>query len=142
MRRIFHLSIPVADLGEASDFYQRCLGAAIGRTADDWIDVLLWGHQITLQHRPEDVLPAAAQGKRHFGVVLPWSEWEELSAELTSRGVDFLEPPAVLHESTPMEQAKLYLQDPSNNIIEVKAYRDFSVVLGTRDADYGEDADE
>ena len=140
MRRIFHLSIPVADLEEASDFYQRCLGAAIGRTADDWIDILLWGHQITLQHRPEEVLPAAAQGKRHFGAVLPWCEWKELSEKLTSRGVDFLEPPVVLHESTPMEQAKLYIQDPSNNIIEIKAYRDFPGVLGTRDADYGNDS--
>ena len=39
-----------------------------------------------------------------------------------------------------MEQAKLYIQDPSHNVIEIKAYRDFSGVLGTQDPDYGDDA--
>ena len=140
MRRIFHLSIPVADLEQASHFYQRFLGATVGRTADDWVDILLWGHQITLQHRPDEVLPRAAQGKRHFGVVLPWTEWQALGAKLESLGTEFLEPPVALHESTPMEQAKLYIQDPSHNVIEIKAYRDFPGVLGTQDPDYGDDA--
>ena len=134
MRRIFHLSLPVSDLEAARRFYQRYLGATLGRTEDDWIDVLLWGHQITLQHRPDEVLPSAAQGKRHFGAVLPWNEWEALAAHLESLGADFIEPPAVLHASTPEEQAKLYLEDPSHNVIEIKAYRDFPRVLGTGDA--------
>jgi len=138
MRRIFHLSIPVADLMEARDFYRKYLGATIGRTGDDWTDILLWGHQITLQHRPNEVLPISEQGKRHFGVVLPWREWEALGAKLDSMGVDFLERPVVLHESTPEEQAKLYIQDPSHNVIEIKAYRDFAGVLGTQDANYGD----
>ena len=75
-----------------------------------------------------------------FGVVLPWREWEALGAKLDSMGVDFLERPVVLHESTPEEQAKLYIQDPSHNVIEIKAYRDFAGVLGTQDANYGDDA--
>ena len=47
-RRIFHLSIPVNDLGTARRFYSETLGAAIGRVQPDWLDVLLRGHQITL----------------------------------------------------------------------------------------------
>jgi hypothetical protein len=31
-------------------------------------------HQITLQRSPEEVLPLERQGKRHFGVILPWAE--------------------------------------------------------------------
>lgn len=139
MRRIFHLSIPVTGLKQASHFYQRFLGATVGRSADDWVDMLLWGHQITLQYRPDEVLPRDAQGKRHFGVVLPWPEWHALRAKLESLGTEFLELPVVLHESTPMEQAKLYIEDPSHNVIEIKAYRDFPGVLGTQDPDYRND---
>ena len=64
----FHLSIPVADLDRAQAFYRDVLGAEVGRRSDDWLDILLWGHQITLQHRPSEVLPRSDQGKRHFGV--------------------------------------------------------------------------
>ncbi|MQK65923.1 hypothetical protein EIZ87_25020, partial [Escherichia coli] len=75
-RYIFHLSLPVLELASAKRFYVEILGATIGRENEEWLDVLLWGHQITLQRRPDEVLPAGKQAKRHFGVVLPWSEWE------------------------------------------------------------------
>ncbi len=129
-RHIFHLSIPVADLAVASNFYSDVLGATIGRVAEEWLDVLLWGHQITLQKRPSEVLPPEAQGKRHFGVVLPWPEWERLADRLRAADVSFLEQPSVTLRGTPQEQAKFYLADPSNNVIEIKAYRDVTAVLG------------
>jgi extradiol dioxygenase family protein len=66
-RYIFHLSIPVADLASAKRFYADVLQARLGRENAEWLDVLLWGHQITLQHRPTEVLPPEQQGKRHFG---------------------------------------------------------------------------
>ena len=129
-RHIFHLSIPVADLRMAEEFYSGVLGAAIGRVTDEWLDVLLWGHQITLQKRPSEVLSPEAQGKRHFGVVLPWPEWERLAERLRNAAVAFLEQPSVTLRGTPQEQAKFYLADPSHNVIEIKAYRDVTAVLG------------
>jgi len=136
MRHIFHLSIPVSDLAAALDFYQRAFDGRIGRVEHDWVDILVWGHQITLQHRPDEVLPTGAQGKRHFGVVLPWSEWVTAVTRLQALGIEFLEPPAVLRESTPEEQAKLFVQDPSYNVIELKAYRNVAQVLGIDDEGY------
>jgi extradiol dioxygenase family protein len=129
-RHIFHLSIPVADLDAATRFYVDVLGARVGRTTDDWLDVLLWGHQITLQRRPGDVLPPEAQGNRHFGVVLPWAEWEALAARLRARGTPLLSPPAVTNAGTAQEQGKIYLADPSHNVIEIKTYRDLAATIG------------
>jgi extradiol dioxygenase family protein len=129
-RRIFHLSIPVADLGAAKRFYSEILGATIGREQHDWLDVLLWGHQITLQCRPSEVLLPSAQGKRHFGVVLPWHEWESLAVRLREANVQFLEAPLVTLKGAPQEQAKMYLADPSHNVIEIKTYRNLSAALG------------
>jgi extradiol dioxygenase family protein len=129
-RYIFHLSIPVADLDEAKSFYTDVLGARVGRRTGDWLDVLLWGHQITLQRLPAEVRPPDAQGKRHFGVVLPWAEWESFAARLRARNVAFLAPPAVTNAGTPQEQGKIYLADPSHNVIEIKTYRDLAATIG------------
>jgi extradiol dioxygenase family protein len=129
-RHIFHLSIPVTDLASAKQFYVDVLGARVGRENAEWLDVLLWGHQITLQRRPQEVLPAERRGKRHFGVVLPWDEWERETARIDALGVDVLEGPSIKLAGTQDEHGKLYLSDPSGNAIEIKAYRDVERTLG------------
>src|ERR1700722_4130068 len=128
-RYLFHLSIPVAELYPAKRFYVEVLGATLGRVSTEWLDVLLWGHQITLQHQPAQTLPLDKQGKRHFGVVLPWMEWELEVKRLKALDISFLSEPKVLLEGTAQEQAKFYLNDPSNNVIEVKAYRNCAATL-------------
>ncbi|MEO5768464.1 MAG: VOC family protein [Polyangia bacterium] len=133
-RYIFHLSLPVSDLASSERFYVEVLGASIGRVHDAWLDVLLWGHQITLQHRPDEVLPVERQGKRHFGVVLPWNVWREEIARLERIGAKFLAPPVATLGGTENEHAKAYLADPSGNVIELKAYRDVQRTLGLADA--------
>src|SRR5688500_16163302 len=122
-RYIFHLSTPVADLASAARFYVEALGARIGRENEQWLDVLLWGHQITLQLRPDEVLPVDRQGKRHFGVVLPWDVWHDEIARMEKLGVHFLERPTVERPGSDDGHAKAYLADPSGNVIELKAYR-------------------
>jgi len=128
-RHIFHLALPVDNLDASKRFYIDVLGAKIGRENSEWLDILLWGHQITLHLRPDEVLSKERQGKRHFGAVLPWSDWQHLAENIRNKSIDFLKRPEILLAGTPEEQAKFYLQDPSNNIIEIKAYRNFGVTL-------------
>jgi extradiol dioxygenase family protein len=123
-RYIFHLALPVHDLEASKQFYVRALGADVGRENAEWFDVLLWGHQITLHLRPDEVLPKHRQGKRHFGVVLPWSSWQRIADHVRAEGIAFLREPEILMANTPQEHAKFYLEDPSNNVIEIKAYVD------------------
>lgn len=52
---IFHLSFTVNDLDGALAFYST-LGGIVGRRETGWVDVVLCGAQLTLQHVPEDVL--------------------------------------------------------------------------------------
>jgi extradiol dioxygenase family protein len=128
-RHIFHLSIPVFDLASAKRFYVDVLGASVGRENSQWLDILLWGHQITLQCRPSEVLLPEQQGKRHFGVVLPWAVWENEAERVRTTGTPFMAGPTVFCSGTEEEHAKFYLSDPSHNVIEVKAYRDASNTL-------------
>ncbi|HEX7026840.1 MAG TPA: VOC family protein [Gammaproteobacteria bacterium] len=128
-RYIFHLAFPVADLEASRRFYVDVLGASIGRENAEWLDILLWGHQITLHLRPDEVLPLERQGKRHFGVVLPWAKWQRLVQRIAAGSASFYKNPEVFFEGAEQEQAKFYLKDPGNNIIEIKAYRNFGATL-------------
>ena len=128
---IFHLSFPVRCLAEARDFYCGVLGATVGRDAGDWMDVLLFGHQLTLHERPDEVLSPADRGVRHFGAILPWEQWQTLGARLVAQGHAFLMPPTVAKSGTDEEQGKMLLCDPSDNLVEIKAYRHLAAVLGS-----------
>ena len=103
---------------------------------DTWIDLLLWGHQITLQLDPGAVTDLDGQGKRHFGTVLPWDNWQRLADAVVEQSSQYLVGTPVKTGKGELAQAKLYLRDPSNNVIEIKAYRDFAAVLGTREPGY------
>ena len=122
---IFHLSFPVSDLDEAMAFYEGTLGGVPGRREKDWADVALFGAQLTLQNRPDDVTYPMPRS-RHFGVTLPWDDWGMIIGGLT----DFVEPPTIGYGGTEREQAKAMIADPSGNLIELKAYRHPEAVLG------------
>jgi extradiol dioxygenase family protein len=135
-RYIFHLSFPVLDLQQTRDFYVETLGADVGRESDEWLDILLWGHQITMQYLPDVVLADGEQGKRHFGVIMPWREFNELVTDLQTRGIGFYQEPRVINAGEYDEQAKFYLKDPAHNLIEIKAYRDFDSTLNQQKGNY------
>jgi extradiol dioxygenase family protein len=124
-RAIFHLSFPVRDLETSARFYVDVLGAKRGRRRERWTDVHLRGHQITLQLRPDEV--EDDQGSRHFGLVIPWEEWDTEVQRLSGIAA----PRGVKHSfaGTDQEQAKLFLTDPDGYVIELKSYRDPAAAL-------------
>jgi extradiol dioxygenase family protein len=113
----------------ARRFYLDVLGARPGRVREGWADIHLFGAQITLHLKADEVPPPGRHGVRHFGATLPWRQWEDLAATLAGRGARFAAEPAITFAGTPAEQAKLYLRDPSGNLIEIKAYRNPSAAL-------------
>ncbi|HSR00668.1 MAG TPA: VOC family protein, partial [Sphingomicrobium sp.] len=48
----FHLAFPVDDLAEARRFYTELLGCPEGRSAEEWVDFDLYGHQIVAHLAP------------------------------------------------------------------------------------------
>jgi hypothetical protein len=126
----FHLAIPVADLARTRGFYGGLLGCAEGRSAETWVDFDFFGHQLSAHVSPAEtrVPTNAVDGDavpvRHFGLALPWAEWEELAARLDAAGVEFLIAPRVRFRGEPGEQGTLFLTDPSGNVLEFKGFRD------------------
>jgi extradiol dioxygenase family protein len=121
---VLHLSLPVRDLAESARFYADVLGCEVGRVRDGWLDVWFYGMQVTLQERPEQVLPDDQRGVRHFGVTLPPDDLAALLDRLARHEVRWLAAVSTDHAGTPREQTKAKLLDPSGNAIEIKAYAD------------------
>ena len=127
----FHLAFPVDDLSAARRFYGELLGCAEGRSADDWIDFNLYGHQIVAHLAPDAArarLTNPVDGEDvpvpHFGIVLPIHEWEALAQRLQDADVEFVIPPTIRFKGQPGEQATMFFRDPSGNALEFKAMAD------------------
>jgi hypothetical protein len=126
----FHLAFPVDDLAAARRFYGELLGCPEGRSAAEWIDFDLYGHQIVAHLAPEAVRAKASNAVDgddvpvpHFGIVLPMDAWKALAARLRGE-VDFVIEPTVRFEGQPGEQATMFFLDPAGNALEFKAMAD------------------
>lgn len=124
----FHLAFPVDDLAAARAFYGGLLQCPEGRSAEDWVDFNLHGHQIVAHLAPDSVAARASNavdGEEvpvpHFGIVLPIAEWKALAERLVEADASFVIPPTVRFEGLPGEQATMFLLDPAGNALEFKA---------------------
>jgi len=128
--RPFHLAFPVHDLEAARAFYGELMGCPEGRSAADWIDFDLYGHQI-VAHLVADK-PVGDSGVNavdghgvpvpHFGVVLAMDDWRALADRLQAAGVQFVIEPHIRFEGQAGEQATMFFRDPSGTAIEMKAF--------------------
>lgn len=129
----FHLAIPVYDLALARRFYGEVFDLAEGRSSAQWVDFDFFGHQLVIHEHPRTASQEAAHTNAvdghdvpvpHFGVVLPWEDWERLAQRLRERGTAFVIEPHVRFQGQEGEQATLFLFDPCGNALEFKAFKD------------------
>jgi len=129
----FHLAFPVHDLALARQFYGGLMGCPEGRSSPEWIDFNFYGHQIVAHLAPAETGDSqrnAVDGHgvpvRHFGMVLPMTDWEAMAERLKAQGVKFVIEPYIRFQGEPGEQATMFFTDPSGNAIELKAFADIT----------------
>lgn len=125
MQPTFHLSLSVADLARTEAFYTSVLQARVGRRTDHWIDLWLFGAQLTAYGRPKAVIPQPYRDAQHFGATVAWDEWAMLADQLVAGEIEFRLAPNV---DEGRGVAKMMLPDPDGYLVEVKAYRDPATV--------------
>ena len=136
----FHLAVQVRNIEEARQFYGDVMGCAQGRSAAAWIDFNLYGHQfvvhlnptlgshgkVSLHRNPVDKEQVPVP---HFGVVLPMDEWTVLADRLRNHGVEFVIEPTIRFKGEVGEQATLFIEDPSGNALEFKAFENLDYMF-------------
>ena len=66
---------------------------------------------------------------RHFGVILPWAQWEKLCKMINNKDIAFLIEPRIRFKDVSGEQGTFFIQDPSGNALEFKSFKDDSDVF-------------
>ena len=130
----FHLAIPVHNLEECRVFYTKTLNLEEGRSSNHWVDYNFFGHQLVIHYKPketgEDNHTNSVDGKDvpvpHFGVVLPWNDFQNFAELLKSKSVAFIIEPYIRFEGLVGEQATMFFKDPAGNALEFKAFKDMS----------------
>jgi uncharacterized protein len=128
-RPLFHLAFPVVSLEATRNFYVDILGCRVGRASENWIDFDFFGYQITA-HKVAGAGPSAANPVAgqdipipHFGLIMSWEDWHRAVDHMNYIGVSFRVAPHVRFKDLPGEQATFFLEDPSGNCLEFKAFR-------------------
>ena len=135
--RPFHLAFQVTSLEAAEDFYAGTLGCPKGRRSRRWIDFDFFGHQITahLVDAIEPPISSEVDGdkvpSRHFGAILPWSEWQGLAKRLEGAGMGFTLAPRVRFKGAPGQQGTFFITDPSGNQLEFKSFKDPAMIFAS-----------
>ena len=137
MNTQFHLALPCLVLEETREFYVDILATGTGRQSSSWLDINLYGHQITFalsgkfdfqfkNYRLQDyVLPSF-----HFGVIVPRSLWQELYDRLSALDIE-ITTEATFLENQPGEHLSFFVQDPNGYMVEFKSFREESDIFKT-----------
>ena len=135
MNAKFHLALPCKEITETSNFYVNIIGASLGRSTENWLDINLYGNQLTFTQAGEftfdfknykldnHVLPSF-----HFGVIVPVNIWGELYTKLFQMDLD-VTTEATFMQGKKGEHLSFFVTDPNNYILEFKSFKDYDEVF-------------
>lgn len=126
----FHLSLPCSSISKTEDFYIDVIGAGLGRHTSRWLDVDLFGNQITFtksgefnfayrSYKFEDaVLPSF-----HFGIIVDRGTWDTIHHRLLASEYEITTEVTFLKDKTG-EHVSFFIQDPNGHMVEFKSFRE------------------
>lgn len=124
----FHMSMPCYSVSKTKDFYIDVIGAELGRSSTQWVDINLFGNQITFTKAGEfnfiyrtykfenAVLPAF-----HFGVIVDHETWRLLYEKLRETKHELIQEVTFL-KSKLGEHTSFFIQDPNGHMVEFKTF--------------------
>ena len=128
--RPFHLAFPVYDIQKTIDWYVSFLNCSVGRKSKRWVDFNFYGHQISAhlidQKNKKDKINLVDGKKipsRHFGIILEMNDWKNLVTYLNEKKINYVIKPNIRFKGQTGEQATFFIKDPSNNVLEFKAFQ-------------------
>jgi uncharacterized protein len=124
---VFHLAIPVHDLGEAQHFYVDLLGCKLARRYPDRITIDFFGDQLVCHLTESEEAPAAPPSlyPRHFGVTFrAEADFCALHDLAVARKIPFYAARSTRFAGLVEVHETFVLVDRSGNLLEFKHYAD------------------
>lgn len=122
----FHLSLPCYHVKETRDFYLNHLGGKLGRHTSQWVDINMYGTQLTFVKAISFEFPKKSYSFEgvvlphfHFGVVMEKPEWNEKLEYLSKRKMLHITSTSFLEEQVGNHDS-FFVLDPNHFVVEFK----------------------
>jgi len=130
MNSPFHMSLPCYSVKETKNFYVDCIGATYGRNTQNWIDVNLFGHQITFIkakkfnfNNPNYIFEGKILPSFHFGVIVDSKTWKEVYAKVQGLELELVTDSVYLKDQLGEHQS-FFVKDPNGYMLEFKTFKE------------------
>ena len=130
MNTSFHISLPCLSVKETKNFYVEYIGATYGRNTQHWIDINLFGHQITFIkvkkfnfNNPNYIFEGKILPSFHFGVIVDFDSWKEVYNKLKGLKLDLVTESVYLKGKLG-EHRSFFVHDPNGYMIEFKTFKE------------------
>ncbi|HLV38661.1 bleomycin resistance protein [Xanthomarina sp.] len=137
MNTSFHISLPCLSVKETKNFYIDNIGATSGRHTQNWVDINLFGHQLTFIkaekfhfNSPNYVFEGKILPSFHFGVIIDEITWNNIYSKLKKRDLDVVDKTTFLIDKTGEHQS-FFIKDPNDYMLEFKCFIDSKSVFKT-----------
>jgi hypothetical protein len=124
------MSLPCLSVKETQDFYIHNIGASAGRTSENWVDINLFGHQITFIkaekfnfNNPNYVFEGKILPSFHFGVIVDADNWKKIYTKLTKQKLEVVTKTTFLKDKTG-EHLSFFIKDPNDFMLEFKSFKE------------------
>jgi len=124
------MSLPCLSVKETKNFYINNIGATYGRNTQNWIDINLFGHQITFIkakkfnfNNPNYIFEGKILPSFHFGVIVDYDAWKKVYAKLQGYELDLVTESTYLKNQLG-EHASFFVKDPNGYMLEFKTFKE------------------
>ncbi len=135
MNTLFHVSLPCEDIAQTKTFYTDIIGCEIGRNAQHWADINLFGHQVTFTEagkftfeNPNYVFEGKILPSFHFGIIVTLELWSALYKKLCSTDCEIVHQKTFLN-SQKGEHLSFFIKDPDGYMLEFKSFKSQSEIF-------------
>ncbi|WP_339917243.1 VOC family protein [Yeosuana marina] len=126
----FHMSLPCISIKETKKFYVDSIGASFGRNTQNWIDINLFGHQITFIkakkfnfNSPNYIFEGKILPSFHFGVIVDLDTWNTIYSKYNSLKEDLVTESTYLKDQLG-EHISFFVKDPNGYMLEFKTFKE------------------
>ncbi|WP_104735487.1 VOC family protein [Hanstruepera ponticola] len=125
----FHMSLPCSSIKDTKNFYVNSIGATLGRHTQNWIDVNLYGHQMTFIkagkfdfNNPNYVFEGRILPSFHFGVIVDSIAWKEIYNRFKDTDLELVTKTTFL-EGKLGQHTSFFIKDPNGYMLEFKCFK-------------------
>ena len=129
MATSFHMSLPCLSIKATKSFYIDNIGATLGRNTQNWIDINLFGNQLTFIkaekfnfNSPNYVFEGKILPSFHFGIILDVKDWEDIYSKLRNKNLHLVEENNFLTDKSG-EHNSFFIKDPNDYMLEFKSFK-------------------